>query len=125
MASVLSNLSNNLYEGIHKIKCKYRLDDTKCETFGMKYKYCDCFIEHTEFKDDLTEYKWLCCNKNYQQNFDKKLRNNFSIHTNFLTTTTISLFYCCEKVFTLMSIRMIGNNSAKHHYLEKKIFTVT
>ena len=32
MASSLSNLVNNLSEGIHKIKCKYRHDDKKCET---------------------------------------------------------------------------------------------
>ena len=31
MASSLSNLVNNLSEGIHKIKCKYRHDDKKCE----------------------------------------------------------------------------------------------
>ena len=34
----------------------------------------------------------MFCNKNYQQNFDEKLR-----HTNFLTMVTISLFYYCEK----------------------------
>ena len=22
----------------------------KCETFGIKYKYCDCFLEYTNFK---------------------------------------------------------------------------
>ena len=30
MASSLSNLVNNLSEGIHRIKCKYRHDDKKC-----------------------------------------------------------------------------------------------
>ena len=30
MASTLSNFVNNLSEGIHKIKCKYRHDDKKC-----------------------------------------------------------------------------------------------
>ena len=29
MATSLSNLENNLSEGIHKIKCKYRYDDKK------------------------------------------------------------------------------------------------
>ena len=42
----------------------------KCETRGIKYKYCNCFIEYT--KDDLIEYKCLCCKKNYQQKFDEK-----------------------------------------------------
>ena len=25
----------------------------KRETCGIKYKYCDCFYEYTNFKDDL------------------------------------------------------------------------
>ena len=32
LASSLSNLVNNLSEGIHRIKCKYKHDDKKCET---------------------------------------------------------------------------------------------
>ena len=32
MASPLSNLVNNLSEGIHKIKCKYRHNDKKFES---------------------------------------------------------------------------------------------
>ena len=34
MASSVSNLVNNLAEGIHKTKCKYGYDDKKCETCG-------------------------------------------------------------------------------------------
>ena len=41
MASSLSNLVYNLSEGIDRIKCKYRHDDKKCETCGIKYNYCD------------------------------------------------------------------------------------
>ena len=33
---------------------------------------------------------------------------------------TISLFYCCEKVFILMNTWMIAENSMKRHYLKKK-----
>ena len=77
MASSLSNLVNNLSEGIHRIKSKYGHDDKKCETCRIKYKYCECFLEYTNFKDDLIEYKCLCCNKNYQQKFDEKLKERF------------------------------------------------
>ena len=35
------------------------------KTCRMKYKYCDCFLEYINFKDDLIEYKYLSCNKNY------------------------------------------------------------
>ena len=73
MGSLLSNLVNNLSEGIHKIKWKYGHDDKKCETCEIKYKCCNCFLECTNFKDDLIEYKCFYCNKNYQQKFDEML----------------------------------------------------
>ena len=53
MASSLSNLVNNLAERIHKTKCKYGHDDKKCENCRVKYKYCNCFLKYTNFKDDL------------------------------------------------------------------------
>ena len=77
MASSLSNLVNNLSEGIRKVKCKYRQDDEKCETCRIKYKNCECFLEKTNFKDDLIGYKCLCCNKSYQKKFDEKLKKRF------------------------------------------------
>ena len=57
MASSLSNLVNNLSEGLHRYKCKFGYDDKKCETCGIKYKYCECSLEYINFKDDLTECK--------------------------------------------------------------------
>ena len=92
MTSLLSSLVNNLSEGVHRIKYKFG-NDEKNVTCGIKYKYCYCFLEYINFKDDL----------------------------NFLTTTIISLFYCCEKVFNVMNIWMIGKNSIKRHYLKKKV----
>ena len=38
MTSTLSNLVNNLLECIHRIKCKYRHDNKKCQTCGIKYQ---------------------------------------------------------------------------------------
>ena len=49
MANSLSNLVDNLTEGIHKSNCKY----------------CDCFLEYESVKDNLIKYKWLSCNKGY------------------------------------------------------------
>ena len=77
MASSLSNLVNSLSEWIHRIKCKYEHNDKKCETCGIKYKYCDCFLEYKNLKDDLIEYKCLYCNQNYQHKFDEKLKERF------------------------------------------------
>ena len=59
MVSLLPNLANNLVEGIHKIKCKYGLDNKKCGTFGTKYKDCEWCLGYTS----------LCCNDNYQKLF--------------------------------------------------------
>ena len=50
MTSSISNLVNNIAEGIYKIKCKNKQDDKKCETYGIKYKYYDCFFSFTNFK---------------------------------------------------------------------------
>ena len=77
MVCSLSNVVNNLSEGIHRIRCKYGHDDKKYQTCRIKYKYCDCFLQYKNFKDDLIEYKCLCCNKNYQQEFDEKLKEQF------------------------------------------------
>ena len=65
MASSLSNLANNLSEGIHRIKCKFGNKNKKCEACGIN------------FKDGLIEYKCLSCNKNYQRKFDEKLKEPF------------------------------------------------
>ena len=66
MASSLSNLVSNLSEKIHRIKYKFGYNDKKSETSGIKYRYCNCFLEYKKFKDELIECKCLCCNKNYQ-----------------------------------------------------------
>ena len=71
MENSLSNVTNNLSEGIHRIKCKYEHKDKICETCGIKNKCCNRFYEYTKFKDVLIEYKCLCCNNNYQQKFDE------------------------------------------------------
>ena len=54
MASSSSNLVNNLSEGFDRVKCKLAHDNKKCETCTVNYKYCKCFLEYTNFKDDLT-----------------------------------------------------------------------
>ena len=41
MEGLLSNLVDNLAEGIDGIKCKYRCNNKKHKTFGIKYKDCD------------------------------------------------------------------------------------
>ena len=35
------------------------------------------FLNITNFKDDLIEYKYVCYNKNYQHKYDEKLKERF------------------------------------------------
>ena len=58
MASSLSNLVDNLSEGIHTIKCKD----------------CDCFLEYESVKDNMIKYKCLSCNQDYSNKVDEKLK---------------------------------------------------
>ena len=71
------DLINNFSEGIHRIKCGFRHDHRKCETCAIKCKYCDYFLEYINFKDNLVEYKCLCCNNNYQHKLDEKLKERY------------------------------------------------
>ena len=59
MASSLSCPANNLSEEIDENKCKYGHNNKKYETCGIKYKYCNCFLQYKNFKDDSIEYKCL------------------------------------------------------------------
>ena len=61
MASSLSNLVDNLEEGINKIKCED----------------CDCFLEYESVKDNLIKYKFLSCNKDYSNKLDEKVKRRF------------------------------------------------
>ena len=54
IASALSNLVDNLTEGIHKVK----------------YKDCDCFLKSESVKHNLLKYKCLSWNKDYSNKLD-------------------------------------------------------
>ena len=49
MARLLLSFLNNLVEGIDKINFKYKRKNKKCETYGIKYNHCDCFLEYTNY----------------------------------------------------------------------------
>ena len=61
MATSLSNLVDNLEEGIKKNKCKD----------------CDCFLKYESVKDNLIKYKCLSCNKDYSNKLDEKFKKRF------------------------------------------------
>ena len=61
MATSLSNLVDDLTEGIQEIKCKD----------------CDCFLEYENVKDNLRKYKCLSCNRSYSNKIDEELKKQF------------------------------------------------
>ena len=77
MASSLSKIVNKLSEGFSRIKYKFEYNDKEFETGAIKLKYCDCFLESRNLKDDSTKRKCWCCNKNYQNKFYEKLNKNY------------------------------------------------
>ena len=85
-------------------------DDKKCETCGIRYKHWNCFREHTNFKDDLIEYKCLCCNKNCQHKFEEKLRNDILIGIHFLITTISSFFIAAKRSLSLWIYGWLGKS---------------
>ena len=56
MACSLSNLFDNLSEGIHKVKCKD----------------CNCCLEYESVNDNLMKYRFLSYNKSYSNKIDEK-----------------------------------------------------
>lgn len=50
------------------MKYKYRHDNKKYETCGIKHKDWDCFLEYKHFKDHLIEQKCSFYNCSNSQN---------------------------------------------------------
>ena len=46
MASSLSNLVDNLVEGIHKIKCRHVHDNIKCELVELNLKFASAVLRN-------------------------------------------------------------------------------
>ena len=68
MASSLSNLIDNLTEGIHKIESKD----------------CDYFLEYESVKDNSIKYNCLSCNKDYSNKIDEELQKIFKSTFKFI-----------------------------------------
>ena len=71
------------------------------------------------------EPKYLCCNIYYQQKFDETLKERFCNTYKFSNRDNNKITLFLQKGFYTYEYMVIGKNSMKHHYLKKKIFTVT
>ena len=109
MASLLSNLDDNLAEGIHKIKCKD----------------CNCFLEYESVKDNLIKHECSSCNKDYSNKLDKKFNKRFKNIFKFSNNDINKFILLLKKVFILISTWMNGKSLMKQRYLKKKNFIAT
>ena len=78
MATLLSNIADDLTERIHKIKCK---------------DY-DCFLEYESVKDNLTKNKCLSCHKDYSNKLDKIFKKDIGTHLCFQSMYFVVKSWC-------------------------------
>ena len=109
MASSLSNLADDLIEGIHKIKCKD----------------CDCFLEYKSVEDNLIKYKCLSFNKDYSNKLDYKLKKKFKKTFQFSNNDINKFILLFRKVVYPYEYIDIGKSLMKQHYLKRKNFIVS
>ena len=81
MGSSLTNLVDNLIEGIHKIK----------------YKDFDCILEYEIVKHNFIKYKCLSCSKDYSNKLDKEIKKKFKNTFNFSNNDINTFFYQLRK----------------------------
>ena len=105
MVSALSNLVNDLAEGIHKIKCKD----------------CDYFLEYEIVKDNFIKHKCLSCNKDYSNKLDEKLKKRFKNTFKFFDNDINNFTFLLRK----SGMDDCGKSLRKQNYLKKKNFVTT
>ena len=74
------------------------------------------FLEYTNFKDNLIEYKCLCFNKNYKNKFDQHLKkqffntwkfSNLDINTLLLPNVFENFQTMCHEIYELHPARFL------------------
>ena len=76
MSSILSNLADNLSEGLHSDKCSD----------------CKYYLHYMSVKDDQLVFRCFECKKNYKKDFNKDLIKKLQAHSSFLIMISINLF---------------------------------
>ena len=92
MATSLSNLVDNLTEGIYKFKCKHY----------------DCFLKYEIVRHNSIKYEWFSCNKNYSNKIDEELKK--------ILKNTFKLSNNAMNKFILLLRKVVK----KHHLLKMK-----
>ena len=109
MSTSLSNLVNNLSEGVHNHKC------TDCKSY----------LDYITTKDEQLIFRCFRCKKNYEKGFNKELIQRFSNIYEFCNGDLNKFILLLRKVFIHMNISIVGKDLMKHHCLTKKLFIAT
>ena len=109
MASSLSNLIDNITEGIHKIK----------------YKNWGCFLEYESIKENLTKHKCLSFSKDYSNKLDEELKKKFKKTFKYLYNDINKFILLLRKGVYPYEYMVNGKSLMKQHYLKRKSFIVT
>ena len=127
MANLLSNFVKNLGKGNHKIKLNIITKYVK--RVELNTEIVTAFLNTHNFKiiikDNLIEYKCLCCSKDYQKMFAKNLKKRFFNTYKFSDHDKKNYFFAVKRCLPILSVWMIGKHSMKFYYLKKKNFTVS
>ena len=87
---------------------------------------CDYFLEYTNFKDNLIEYKCLCCNKNYQHKFDEMTKERLFNTSKFSNHDNNKFILLSRKDVYPYEYMNDWERFNENHYLKKKkCFIVT
>ena len=96
MAISLSDLEDNLVEGIHEIE----------------YKDCNCFFEYKSVNGNLIKYKCLSCNKTFSNKVNEQLKKKYKFSNN-----DVNKFILLSRKFSfiLKNVWMDRMSSIKQH----------
>ena len=110
MSTSLSNLVNNLSEGVHNDKC------TNC-------KSC---LDYMTTEDEQLTFRCFRCKKSYGKDFNKELIQRFANRDGDLNNGDLNKFILLlRKGAYPYEYMVVGKDLLKHHCPTKKLFIAT
>ena len=106
MSTSLSKLVDNLSEGLHNDECQDRMS----------------YLDYMKTKDEQLIFRCSSCKNNYKKDLNKGLIQRF-VNMNEFCNGDLNKFILLLRI--RINTWIVGKDLMKHHYLTKKLFTVT